>query len=204
MQKLILPLIVIATIAGVIVGNHFFGESVNSNTGSNKNGVYVDPPGGDFTLDSNQGKVSLSDYDNKVRMLYFGYTFCPDVCPGSLQRVGAAFKKLNPEELAQVQGMLISVDPDRDTLKKLEDYTKYFHPQIVGVTGKKSEIDEIAKRYDVTYRKAEGSTPENYLVDHTGYIFVLDKKGKIRDYLPHSVNISRAVDVIRTLLKEES
>lgn len=200
MQKLLLPLIVIAAIAGVVVGNHLFGESPNAN----KSGVYKDPPGGDFTLDSNQGKVSLSDYDGKVRMLYFGYTFCPDVCPGSLQRVGAAFKKLTPEELTKVQGMLISVDPERDTLKKLEDYTKYFHPQIVGVTGKKSEIDEIAKRYDVTYRKSEGSSPESYLVDHTGYIFVLDKKGKIRDYLPHAVNINRAVEVIRTLINEDS
>ena len=198
MQKLLLPLIVIAAIAGVVIGNHYFSESPNAN----KNGVYIDPPGGDFTLDSNQGKISLSDYDGKVRMLYFGYTFCPDVCPSSLQRVGSAFKKLTPDELSKVQGMLISVDPDRDTLKILEDYTKYFHPQIVGVTGKKSEIDEIAKRYDVTYRKAEGSTPENYLVDHTGYIFVLDKKGKIRDYLPHAVQVGRAVEVIRKLLKE--
>ncbi len=198
MQKLLLPLIVLAAIAGVIVGNHYFGESPNSN----KSGVYIDPPGGDFTLDSNQGKVSLSDYDGRVRMLYFGYTFCPDVCPGSLQRIGAAFKKLSPEELTKVQGMLISVDPDRDTLQKLEDYTKYFHPQIVGVTGTKAEIDEIAKRYDVEYRKAEGSTPESYLVDHTGYIFVLDKKGKIRDYLPHAVKIERAVQVIRTLINE--
>ena len=198
MQKLLLPLIVLAAIAGVIVGNHYFGESPNSN----KSGVYIDPPGGDFTLDSNQGKVSLSDYDGRVRMLYFGYTFCPDVCPGSLQRIGAAFKKLSPEELTKVQGMLISVDPDRDTLQKLEDYTKYFHPQIVGVTGTKAEIDEIAKRYDVEYRKAEGNTPESYLVDHTGYIFVLDKKGKIRDYLPHAVKIERAVQVIRTLINE--
>ena len=198
MQKLLLPLIVLAVIAGVIVGNEYFNKSENAS----KSGIYVDPPGGDFTLDSNQGKVSLSDYDGKVRMLYFGYTFCPDVCPGSLQRVGAAFKKLNPEELTEVQGMLISVDPERDTLQKLEDYTKYFHPQIVGVTGTKAQIDEIAKRYDVKYRKAEGSTPENYLVDHTGYIFVLDKKGKIRDYLPHAVQIDRAVSVIRKLLKE--
>ena len=198
MQKLLLPLIVLAVITGVIVGNNYFNQSENST----KSGVYVDPPGGDFTLDSNQGKISLSDYDGKVRMLYFGYTFCPDVCPGSLQRIGAAFKKLNPDELAQVQGMLISVDPDRDTVQKLEDYTKYFHPQIVGVTGTKEQIDEIAKRYDVKYRKAEGSSPESYLVDHTGYIFVLDKKGKIRDYLPHAVQIGRAVEVIRKLLKE--
>jgi len=198
MQKLILPLIVLATILGVVAGNEYFNKSPNSS----KSGVYIDPPGGDFTLDSNQGKVSLSDYDGKVRMLYFGYTFCPDVCPGSLQRVGAAFNKLTPEELTKVQGMLISVDPERDTLQKLEDYTKYFHKQIVGVTGTKSQIDEIAERYDVEYRKAEGSSPESYLVDHTGYIFVLDKKGKIRDYLPHAVKIDRAVEVIRKLINE--
>ena len=198
MQKLLLPLIVLAVVLGVVVGNKYFNESPNAA----KSGVYVDPPGGDFTLDSNQGKVSLRDYDGKVRMLYFGYTFCPDVCPGSLQRVGAAFNKLTPEELTKVQGMLISVDPDRDTVKKLEDYTKYFHKQIVGVTGTKAEIDEIAKRYDVKYRKAEGSSPESYLVDHTGYIFVLDKKGKIRDYLPHAVQIDRAVEVIRKLINE--
>ncbi len=198
MQKLLLHLIVLAVVLGVVVGNKYFNDSPNAA----KSGVYVDPPGGDFTLDSNQGKVSLSDYDGKVRMLYFGYTFCPDVCPGSLQRIGAAFNKLTPEELTKVQGMLISVDPDRDTVQKLEDYTKYFHPQIVGVTGTKAQIDEIAIRYDVKYRKAEGSSPESYLVDHTGYIFVLDKKGKIRDYLPHAVQIGRAVEVIRKLINE--
>lgn len=199
MKKLLLPLIVLAVVLGVIVGNEYFNKSPNSSV---KSGAYVDPPGGDFTLDSNQGKVSLSDYDGRVRMLYFGYTFCPDVCPGSLQRIGAAFKKLTPEELTKVQGMFISVDPDRDTVQKLEDYTKYFHPQIVGVTGTKDQIDDIAKRYDVKYRKAEGSSPESYLVDHTGYMFVLDKKGKIRDYLPHAVQIDRAVEVIRKLINE--
>ncbi len=199
MQKLLLPLAILAGVLGFIGGNHYF----EAKKGNAKSGLYVDPPGGDFTLDSNQGKVSLSDYDGKVRLLYFGYTFCPDVCPGSLQRVGAAFKKLTPEELEQVQGMLISVDPERDTLQKLEDYTKYFHPQIIGVTGTKAQIDEIAERYDVKYKKAEGSTPENYLVDHTGYIFVLDKKGKIRDYLPHVVQIGRAVEVIRRLINEQ-
>ena len=200
MQKIILPLSILALVLGMIAGSKFFG---GTELADNKNGRYVDPPGGDFTLNSSTGKISLSDYDGKVRFLYFGYTFCPDVCPGSLARVGAAFKKLTPEELEQVQGLLISVDPDRDTVEKLAEYTKFFHPEkIVGVTGSKAEIDEIAKRYDVKYRKAEGKTPENYLVDHTGYIFVLDKNGKIHDYLPHVVKIERVVQVIRELLKQ--
>lgn len=196
MSKVLIPLSIIALVLGLVIGNSFFEAP------KPKSGQYVDPPGGDFTLQSINGDVSLSDYKDKVRLLYFGYTFCPDVCPSSLARVGAAFKKLNEEELKSVQGMLISVDPDRDTLQKLADYTKYFHPQIVGVTGTKDKIDEIAKRYDVKYRKAEGTTEASYLVDHTAYIFVLDKKGKIRDYLPHAVEVDRAVDVIRKLINE--
>ena len=195
-KQLIIPLSILALILGLVIGNYYF-KPVDTTSGQ-----YVDPPGGDFTLQSKDGPVSLSDSDGKVRLLYFGYTFCPDVCPTSLARIGAAFKSLNEDELKQVQGILVSVDPDRDTVEKLADYTKYFHPQIVGITGKKEQIDEIAKRYDVKYRKAEGSTAASYLVDHTAYIFVLDKKGKIRDYLPHAVQVERAIEVIRNLIKE--
>ncbi len=195
-KQLIIPLSILALILGLVIGNFYF-KPVDTESGQ-----YVDPPGGDFTLQSKAGPVTLSDSNGKVRLLYFGYTFCPDVCPTSLARIGAAFKKLNEAELKQVQGILVSVDPDRDTVEKLADYTKYFHPQIVGVTGKKEQIDEIAKRYDVKYRKAEGSTAASYLVDHTAYIFVLDKKGKIREYLPHAVQVERAVEVIRNLINE--
>jgi len=196
MSKALIPISIIALVLGLIIGNSFFEPP------KPKSGVYIDPPGGDFTLQSINGDVSLSDFKGKVTLLYFGYTFCPDVCPTSLSRVGAAFKKLDEEELKSVQGILVSVDPDRDTLQKLADYTKFFHPQIVGVTGTKEKIDEIAARYDVKYRKAEGSTAASYLVDHTAYIFVLDKTGKIREYLPHAVEVGRAVEVIRKLIKE--
>ncbi len=196
MSKALIPLSIIALVLGLVIGNSFFEPP------KPKSGEYKDPPGGDFTLQSIDGDVSLSDFKGKVTLLYFGYTFCPDVCPTSLSRVGAAFKKLDEAELKSVQGILISVDPDRDTPQKLADYSKYFHPQIVGITGTKEKIDEIAKRYDVEYRKAEGSTAASYLVDHTAYIFVLDKTGKIREYLPHAVEVGRAVEVIRKFLKE--
>ena len=196
MSKALIPLSIIALVLGLVIGNSFFDAP------KPKSGEYIDPPGGDFTLQGINGDVSLSDFKGKVTLLYFGYTFCPDVCPTSLSRVGAAFKKLNEEELKSVQGILISVDPDRDTPQKLADYTKFFHPQIIGITGTKDNIDEIAERYDVKYRKAEGTTAASYLVDHTAYIFVLDKTGKIREYLPHAVEVGRAVDVIRKLIKE--
>ncbi len=196
MSKALIPISIIALVLGLVIGNNFFEPP------KPKSGQYIDPPGGDFTLQSINGDVSLSDFKGKVTLLYFGYTFCPDVCPTSLSRVGAAFKKLDEKELKNVQGILISVDPDRDTLQKLADYTKFFHPQIVGITGTKEKIDEIAARYDVKYRKAEGTTAASYLVDHTAYIFVLDKTGKIREYLPHAVEVGRAVEVIRNLINE--
>ncbi|WP_299874290.1 SCO family protein [uncultured Cocleimonas sp.] len=196
MSKALIFLSIMALVLGLVIGNSFFKPP------QKKSGEYIDPPGGDFTLQSINGDVSLSDFAGKVTLIYFGYTFCPDVCPTSLSRVGAAFKKLDIEELKSVQGILVSVDPERDTLQKLADYTKFFHPQIVGITGTKETIDEIAKRYDVKYRKAEGTTEASYLVDHTAYIFVLDKKGKIREYLPHAVEVGRAVKVIRKLINE--
>lgn len=199
MSKITILIISIAALAlGLVAGNYFFEPPKPSSS----SGRYVEPPGGDFTLQSNTGPISLSDFKGKVTLLYFGYTYCPDVCPTSLSRIGSAFKKLTPEELKQVQGILISVDPDRDTVQKLADYTKFFHPKIIGVTGTKENIDEITKRYDVEYRKAAGSTAAGYLVDHTSFIFLLDKQGKIREYLPHAVAVEHAVDAILPLIKE--
>ncbi len=200
MNKIIIPIAIIAVILGLLAGNHYWKPSEPAK----KSGVYVDPPGGDFTLQSDKGAISLSDYKGKVVLIYFGYTYCPDICPTSLSRIGAAFKKLQAEELAQVQGILISVDPDRDTPAKLADYTRFFHPEkMLGITGTKAQIDDIAKRYDVVYRKAAGTTAAGYLVDHTSFIYVLDKTGKIREFLPHVVPVDAAVAVIRKLLIEE-
>ncbi len=195
MNKIIIPVSIIALVLGLVLGNYFFNDAPTANSG-----VYVDPPGGDFTLQSNDGPIKLSDYKGEVVLLYFGYTYCPDVCPTSLSRIGAAFKKLEADELEQVQGIFISVDPERDIPKKLADYTKFFHPKIVGVTGSKEEIDDITERYGVIYRNAEGSTAAGYLVDHTSLIIVLDKAGKITDFLPDVVPIDHAVAVIRKLL----
>ncbi len=197
MNKILIPIAIIALLLGLVAGNYFWKPAPSTSSGA-----YVDPPGGDFTLQSKEGTVNLSDFKGKVVLIYFGYTFCPDVCPTSLSRIGAAFKKLQPEELEQVQGMLVSVDPERDTLDKLAEYTAFFHPKIVGVTGSKAELDDITQRYDVIYRKAEGNTAAGYLVDHTSFIYVLDKTGKIREFLPHAAEVDHVVGVIRQLLKE--
>lgn len=196
MKKLLLPFTVIAILLGLIAGNYFWKPGVEQSVNP------ADPPGGDFTLESINGSVSLSDFNGKIVLLYFGYTFCPDICPTSLSRIGGALKQLKPEELELVQSIMVSVDPERDNPNQLAQYTAFFHPTMIGVTGKKEQIDEIAKRYGVVYRKSEGGgTAAGYLVDHTSFIYVLDKDGKIREFLPHAVPVGGLVKLIRELLQ---
>ena len=198
MPKLILIIIsVLALVAGLFVSQYYFKPA----PGNTQSGIYKDPPGGDFTLNSNKGKVHLGDFKGKVVLLYFGYTSCPDVCPTSLLNIASAFKKLNQNELAQVQALFISVDPGRDTVEKLASYTHYFHPKILGITGTKQQIDDIAARYDVKYKISKEQSAAGYLVDHTAYLFVLDKSGKIQTFLPHDINPEGINLVIHNLLK---
>ncbi len=159
------------------------------------------PTGGDFTLQSAKGPVSLQDFRGKVVVLYFGYTMCPDVCPTTLAMMGAAFRALHPAELAQVQGIFISVDPQRDTLARLATYTPFFHPKILGITGTAAQVAQVAKLYGAAYhRVANDASPANYIVDHTSFMYVIDQEGKLVKILPHGTTATQLVEQLRKLL----
>ena len=133
-----------------------------------------------FTLYSSNGRqVSLEDYRGKLVMLYFGYTFCPDVCPASLAEASQALKILG-DDAKDVQLIMISVDPERDSPSKTAEYVKFFHPDYIGVTGSAEEIAEVATLYGIFYQKNEGSEATDYLVDHTATITVVDQKGHVK------------------------
>jgi protein SCO1/2 len=147
---------------------------------------YAPPmPGGDFSLQSHQGPVKLSDFKRKVVLIYFGYTYCPDVCPTALALTSAALNQLTDAELAQVQTLFISVDPARDTPERLDEYAHFFHPSILGLTGSKAEIDDVTKRFGAYYRIPDDATGENYAVDHSSQTLVVDKEGEIQAVIPH-------------------
>ncbi len=165
-------------------------------SGSNTSSQLHLPGGGDFTLHDGDHAVSLSDYKGKVVLLFFGYTSCPDVCPTSLALMSAALKKLDDKERSQVKVLFISVDPDRDTPEKLREYTKYFHPEILGITGSKTEIDKVVKQYGAAYKKVDSDSAMGYLVDHSASIFVIDKNGKFVDMLPHGLPVESILKVI--------
>ncbi len=131
----------------------------------------------DFTLTSASGPVSLSDYAGKVVLLYFGYTFCPDVCPGTLADLSYVLRELG-RDADQVQVLMITVDPERDTPAQLAEYMGHFHPSFIGLSGTEAEIAAVAAQYGVFYQRHEGTAATGYLVDHTARVFVIDQNGK--------------------------
>lgn len=159
------------------------------------------PQGGDFTLHSADGDVSLHDFRGKVVLLYFGYTFCPDVCPTSLAMIAQAMQRLTPEEQSQVRILFISVDPERDTPQKLKEYGNFFYPGIVGMTGTPKEIARTAKMYGVVYRRQDIASAGGYVIDHSSYTYLIGRDGMLKDKLLHASAPADMARSIRVLLK---
>lgn len=155
----------------------------------------------DFTLTSHTGqRVSLGDYRGKLVLLYFGYTFCPDVCPATLSEVARAMEILG-DQSDEVQLIMISVDPDRDTPAKLAAYVSHFEPSFLGVTGTPEQIAKIATLYGIFYEKNEGSIATGYLVDHTATITVVDQDGHVKLIFPFGTPAEAMADDLAYLLK---
>jgi protein SCO1 len=138
--------------------------------------------GGPFELTDQDGnKVTDQTYQGKLKLIYFGFTFCPDACPTALGVMSAALDKLDVAA-ERVVPILITVDPERDTPPVLKDYVSNFHPRMVGLTGTPEQIAQVAKGYRVFYQKAPGATGDEYLMDHTLLIYLMDGEGQ---YIAH-------------------
>jgi len=143
--------------------------------------------GGDFTLQSPAGPVSLHDFKGQVVLLLFGYSSCPDVCPTGLANVAAALDQLDEAQRAQVQPLFITVDPERDTVQRLAEYAPYFHPKIIGLTGTVEQLNRVALSFGAFFRKVElPDSALGYAVDHTARIYLLDGQGTLRALLEHN------------------
>jgi protein SCO1/2 len=144
--------------------------------------------GGPFTLINQDGRtVRDTDFAGKYRIVYFGYTFCPDVCPTSLQHLMQGLKKFDadaPERAAKIQPIFITVDPARDTPAVMKQYVAAFDPRLIGLTGTEAEIAKVAQEYGVFYQKAQNSGSSDYLVDHMSQAILFDPDGKPIALLP--------------------
>lgn len=144
------------------------------------------PPGGDFTLQSADGPVSLKSLRGKVVLLFFGYTSCPDVCPLDLRIMAEALDGLSEAQLARVQGLFVSVDPGRDSVEKLQQYAGYFHSKILGLTDTEEVIKKVASLYGVQYYQvALKDSRLPYAVNHSAATYLIDPEGSLRFIFPH-------------------
>lgn len=157
--------------------------------------------GGPFTLTDHTGRrVTDKDFRGKYMLVYFGFTFCPDVCPSGLQVISAALDELGPKA-NKITPIFITVDPERDTPEQLAQYVSSFHPRLIGLTGTPEEIQAVAKEYRVYYRKVkdEKSTAE-YTVDHTSIIYLMNPQGEFVTHFTHATPVATMVEKLKKVL----
>ena len=144
--------------------------------------------GGPFELVGSDGQtVRWSDFDGKYRMIYFGYAYCPDVCPLDVQRMMqgyAQFKRAEPALAAQVQPLFVTIDPERDTPAVVGEFTSAFSDDLIGLTGTPEQVAAAAKAFAVYYEKGETSAAGGYLMDHSRAAYLMDRDGDPVALLP--------------------
>ncbi|HEX4984707.1 MAG TPA: SCO family protein [Burkholderiales bacterium] len=158
--------------------------------------------GRDFKLTDHDGKLrSLQDFRGKVVVMFFGFTHCPDVCPTTLAELAGAVRALGPAG-DQVQVLLVTVDPQRDTPQVLRGYVTAFNPSFLGLRGSDEETARVAKEFKVIYQKVAGPTPENYTMDHSAGTYVFDRQGRLRLYVSYGRGAEVFAHDIGLLLKQ--
>jgi protein SCO1/2 len=148
--------------------------------------------GGDFTLvDQNGITRTQADFADKYTLIYFGFTYCPDVCPTALDVMGRAMEivaQTAPDKAATIQPLFISVDPARDTVEALADYVTYFHPRLIGLTGSPAQIKQALQKYKVY--AARVATPEegadSYTMDHSSLFYLMDQQNRFVHHFDHT------------------
>src|SRR5215831_4887548 len=161
-------------------------------------------PAADFTLTAHTGeRVSLHDFRGKLVLLYFGYTFCPSVCPTTLANVAQLLHQLGARA-NQVQLLMISVDPERDTPDRLAAYVPHFHPSFIGLTGSIVDITAVAPRFGIYYEKEEGTAATGGMVSHSATLMVIDQQGVMRFIIPFGTAVQDMAADVASLLRESS
>lgn len=168
--------------------------------------VNAEPPlagakiGGPFTLTNQDGeRTSEEQFKGQYRIIYFGYSYCPDVCPVDLANIMLGLKQAeqeNPALAAKVQPLFISVDPERDTPAVLKQYVSAFHPRLIGLTGSPEEIAAVAKKYLIVYNIRKDEQSSEYLVDHSRQAYLFGPEGEPLALLPFDGTPQQVADEI--------
>ena len=157
--------------------------------------------GRDFKLSDHNGDIrSLADFRGKVIVLFFGYTNCPDICPGIMGKLAGTIKKLGNDS-NHVQVLFISVDPEHDTPALLKQYVSTFNPAFLGLSGDLQTTRNIAKEFKIAFQKQSGTTQDGHIMEHSTGVYIFDPKGKLRLYVNSDTNMDIISHDILELLR---
>jgi protein SCO1/2 len=153
--------------------------------------------GGPFELVNGQGEtVTEKDFAGKEMLIYFGYTYCPDVCPTSLSLIAAALDMLTPEQREKITPIFISIDPERDTPDVVGTYAKAFYPTMVGLTGTPEQVTAAARAYKVYFKKVEEKGDAPYLMDHSSIVYLMGPDGKFLTHFSHGTTPDKMAEIL--------
>jgi protein SCO1/2 len=156
--------------------------------------------GGPLELVDQDGRVVTErDFAGRLMLVYFGYTFCPDVCPTSLQTMSVALEQLG-EDAGDVAFVFITLDPERDTVAQMKDYVSLFEPGPVGLTGTAEQVAAAARAWRVYYRLHDEGGAADYLVDHSSFVYLMDREGRYLAHFGHAATPEQMVEEIRQAL----
>ncbi|MFL2844463.1 MAG: SCO family protein [Alphaproteobacteria bacterium] len=156
-------------------------------------------PGGHFILKKQDGTVFDSKISNKLMLIYFGFTYCPDVCPTTLIKMADVIDRLGKDS-DNVNSIFISIDPERDKEEVIKDYVSAFHDKIIGLTGSEEQISSVAKDWGVYYQKEDIEGSEDYTVNHLDIIFLANANGEYVDFFPPKIQSALIVEKVRNII----
>lgn len=181
-KKLLLAAAFIAAGLGALIGSYFYSFDYGAHKPASEFG-------GEFTLESIDGDVSLSDFSGKVVVIYFGFLSCTEACPQSMAKINSMLRRLSEQDKQQLQILFVSVDPKRDSLQALNQFSNYYAEQgnVLAITGTEAEIKALTQQYNVLFDliDLEGSAL-GYTVDHTSQFYFVDQAGKLLKTMSHS------------------
>lgn len=186
------PVIVALLLAGLVAW-----PFVRNMTGTESQGLPGAQMGGHLQLQSASGPFDSSALQTPLTLIYFGYTFCPDVCPVELSRMAQVMAGLGDRQ-HQVSGLFVTVDPERDTLEAVKAYARAFHPEFIGLTGNNEQIRQAMRQYQV-YAQRVGEGP-GYTVDHSSRIYLINQAGELVSVFAMETDVDAMVRQISALL----
>ena len=196
-------IVVAALAAGLVFGGMVRDDAADSTGAAREPKLERYEIGGEFELVNQRGEhMRLSDLAGRVLVMFFGYTFCPDVCPATLARVREVKAALAPEDAARFTGVLVSVDPARDTPQRLGQYVEFFDPGFIGLTGSEEVLEDVALRYGARFSIPEGQPEDGYLVNHSSIAYLIDPAGYVRALYYGDEPVEAIAANVRDVLEE--